>query len=254
MSTRLPALALLLLGGAGCASLPLESDDAGARRAEAERRIVELEKEATRSRIELARLRERVARLEGRAAEPAGGVASPPAAVSRAPVAPASEPGSPPPSGPPAIEQSDLEVTEPPAPTPPADAAPPSDAESAEYESALRLLRDGDAAAAEQALAAFVAAHPASELADNAWFWIGEARLVRQDVDGALAAYRTAVETHPEGNKTPDALFKIGHCLALKGDTARAGEVWSELARRFPQTAAAERALEGLAAASLPRP
>jgi tol-pal system protein YbgF len=253
MSARLPAFALLLaVSASGCASLPFVRDDTESRRAEAERRIVELEKEATRSRIELERLRERLARLEGRAGAPAGTAAAPTAPVA-APVVPIREPESPAPSATDAIEQSDLEVA---APTAPAAeiAAPPSSAESAEYERALKLLREGDAAAAEQALATFVAARPDSELADNAWFWIGEARLVRQDVDGALAAYRTAVETHPTGNKTPDALFKIGHCLALQGDTARAGEVWSELARRFPQTAAAERALEGLAAASPPRP
>ena len=69
-----------------------------------------------------------------------------------------------------------------------------------------------------------------------------------QDVDGALAAFRTAVESHPEGNKTPDSLFKLGHCLALQGDRERAAEVWRELARRFPSTAAAERAREALEA------
>src|SRR5690606_3710584 len=129
----------------------------------------------------------------------------------------------------------------------PAGVTPPAD-QAAAYEAALAQLRDGNAAAAERDLLAFVEAHPTSDLADNAWFWIGEARLVRQEVAGALTAYRTAVETHPDGNKTPDALFKIGHCLALSGDTARATEVWEELARRFPHTAAAQRAVEALAA------
>ena len=87
---------------------------------------------------------------------------------------------------------------------------------------------------------------PPFRAGDNAWFWIGEARLVRQQVPEALAAYRTAVESYPEGNKTPDALFKIAHCLALQGEPTMAAEVWTELVRRFPGTAAAERAREAL--------
>jgi tol-pal system protein YbgF len=142
-------------------------------------------------------------------------------------------------------------VAPPVAAPPAAPAAPPaaaSDDEARQYETALAPLREGRPAEAETALQGFVAAHPGSELADNAWYWIGEARLMRQDVGGALAAFRTAVESYPEGNKTPDSLFKLGHCLALQGDRERAVEVWSELARRFPSTAAAERAREALEA------
>jgi tol-pal system protein YbgF len=123
-----------------------------------------------------------------------------------------------------------------------------SDDEAGAYERALAPLREGRAREAELALEGFVAAYPRSELTDNAWFWIGEARLMRQDVDGALAAFRTGVESFPDGNKTPDSLFKLGHCLALQGDRERAEEVWRELARRFPSTAAAERAREALGA------
>ncbi|KAB2962096.1 MAG: tol-pal system protein YbgF, partial [Thermoanaerobaculia bacterium] len=140
------------------------------------------------------------------------------------------------------IEESELEADTPVAATEPGTGG----AAGEEYERALRLLRDGSVAEAESALAAFAAAHPTSDLADNAWFWIGESRLVRDDVAGALAAYRNAVESYPEGNKTPDALYKIGQCLARQGDAARAAEVWRELTRRFPATAAAEKARDAL--------
>ena len=45
----------------------------------------------------------------------------------------------------------------------------------------------------------------------------------------------------------PDALYKLGHGLALDGEPEGARLVWRELVDRFPETAAAERARERLA-------
>ncbi|GMU63939.1 MAG: hypothetical protein AMXMBFR36_02130 [Acidobacteriota bacterium] len=250
MTARVLAVAALLLAS-GCASLPFVNRGAGEdREAELERRLIAIEKESTRSRIELERLRARVAELEAARTAPVTRPAAPPppapAAMSPAvPTAPAAPRES--------IEESELAEPEPAQPlaTP---AMPVSADASAAYEAALAKLQTGDAAGSESALTAFLAAHPGSELADNAWFWIGEARLVRQDVEGALAAFRTAVERYPDGNKTPDALFKLGHCLALQGQGGMAAEIWSELVRRFPETAAAERAREGLEGAGRAAP
>jgi tol-pal system protein YbgF len=182
-----------------------------------------------------------------------GGAAPAPAPAPAPPIEPLADlPPAPTPASPPeTIESGDLE--EPPARAaeplagpdqPPA--SPAGDARVAEYERGLELLRDQRPAEAEAAFARFVAAEPRSELADNAWFWIGESRLVRDDAAGALVAFRTAVESYPDGNKTPDALFKLGYCLDVGGDRARAAEVWRELVRRFPATVAAERARERL--------
>lgn len=250
MTARVLVVAALLLAS-GCASLPFVNRGGGEDRdAELERRLIAIEKESTRSRIELERLRVRVAELEAARTAPVARPATP-----AAPAPPAATPAVPAvPTAPrEAIEESELAEPEPaqPVATP---AVPASADATAAYEAALAKLQTGDAAGAEGALAAFLAAHPGSELADNAWFWIGEARLVRQDVEGALTAFRTAVERYPDGNKTPDALFKLGHCLALQGQGGMAAEIWSELVRRFPETAAAERAREGLEGAGRPAP
>jgi tol-pal system protein YbgF len=232
------AAATVALLAAGCASTRSLFDPAAARerQAEVDRRIVELEKQVTKSTLEIERLRRQVERLEADAAtapQREGAKAEAPA--------PGEVPEPAPPANPVAaepIEESDLDLA-------PAGAAP-AGGEVGEYEAALRLLRDGRPAEAEKALTAFLAAHPTSDLDDNAWFWIGESRRVRQDSAGALAAYRSGVERYPEGNKTPDALYRIGSCLRLEGDPAKADEVWRELVRRFPGTAAAERAREEL--------
>lgn len=227
---------------AGCASGPFaradESPDPGI-----ERRLLALEKEATRSRLEIERLRQRLATLEAPAAADRPAPAKPPVPATpatQAPPAPAPAPAAPPPAAA-VIEEADLELEPAVAPGRPPD-------EAGAYEQALRLLQGGEPAASEAALRAFLAAHPESDLADNAWFWIGESLLVRDQVEPALSAFRTGVERYPEGNKTPDALFRIGLCLERQGDPERAAEVWRELVRRFPQTVAAERAAEALEA------
>lgn len=227
------AAAALAFALAGCALDPAYRPPS--ERDEIVRRLVELEKQATKSRLEIERLQQRLAALESagaaaaapppRAAEPAEAFAAePPPVMSAAPRA--------------AIEIGELADEPPPAPV---------EAAATSYEAGLALLRDGEFAEAERALAAFAAAAPDSDLADNAGFWIGESRLARGDLEGALEAYRDTLERYPEGNKVPDALLKLGHALAELGNRAAAREAWSELVARFPQTAAAERAKERLA-------
>jgi TolA-binding protein len=220
----------------GCSSLPrlVSSDDLEAR----DRRILALEHELQRSRAELVALRARLAAIDNAGAgtnRPAplpAGEASPARAAAEdapEPALPSLERGS--------FEESDLEEP----------LATGTATDRSAYDAALALIRAGNAEQGERALAA-VAADPAHlELADNAWFWIGESRLVRGERAGAIEAYRTAIERHPDGNKIPDALFKLGVALDQDGRATEAREVWQELADRFPQTVAGERALERLA-------
>lgn len=149
----------------------------------------------------------------------------------------------------PVLEASDVE---PPAvvpqPVPPRNGAPtPVDsATQAAYDRAYALYGEGQYTEAEAAFARFLAGHPDTDLSDNAAYWIGETRFARRDYSAALGAFRTAVETYPQGNKVPDALLKIGRCLEQLGAAADAQDVYLELARRFPGTAAATSASERL--------
>jgi tol-pal system protein YbgF len=240
-ATRVAALLAGALALGACASGPLRrGDDDAARRAEAEARIVELERQAARARVELERLERRVAELEARAGGGTAPRATPAPGARSAPPPPAARPA-PAASAPVAqgvIEESDL-------PEPARDRELPVPAQEA-YDRAFALHGAGRYEEAEAAFRAFLDAHAESELADNAWFWIGETRLARGDAGGAAAAYRTAIERHPAGNKVPDALYKLGHALDARGQTDEARAVWEEVASRYPDTAAAERALARL--------
>lgn len=228
------AIALCALLAAGCSTMPqlVSSSDLEAR----DRRILELEREVGRARAEAATLRQRVTELERAAAESAPvETPEPPAALEMGAAPEASPaPGAPEVAPRIAIEESDLAE---------AGSAGASAEGAARYEDALAALAAGRVEEAERALSSFAEGSPDSDLADNAWFWLGESRAARGDTAGAIDAYRTAVDRYPEGNKIPDALLKLGVALDATGQRGAAREIWAELVRRFPTTAAADAAI-----------
>lgn len=270
-SRRTPrwAGALLLataLATTACASNPFtrkaETPDEVA---ELKARVVELQRQVTVHEIEIARLRERLSEL-------AAGRPVPPAAAPRATApprapAPVAEPA---PRPPVSFEQGDLPAEEPspadeplpadepmsgaaaPAPSPrqPAAQGAPSPEAQALYDSGYSLVQQGRHDEAEERLQRFLAQYGNTELADNALYWIGESRYARTDYTGALEAFQQTAERYPQGNKLPDALLKVGLCLEKLGDLVGARDVLTEVARRFPGTAAAATAEESLRALS----
>lgn len=226
------AVVLATLALTACASAP--AAEGGDR--DTNRRLIDLERQAVRQRLEIERLERRVAALEARREAPeqpsAATTPRPAAALAPTPAEPATAfPASPTPP----IEEADL-VDESPAVA----AGPAADRPLERYEAALAQLRSGQTSEAESGFRALLESGIPPDLADNAWFWIGEARLGRGDAAGAASAYRTAIERYPDGNKIPDALLKLGDALVELGDGDAAQEVWRELVERFPSTASAE--------------
>lgn len=82
-----------------------------------------------------------------------------------------------------------------------------------QYQAAFDLLKEARYAEARDGFAAFLAAHPTHELAENARYWLGEAHYVERQFAPALAAFERVVRDHPQGRKLPDALLKAGYCL-----------------------------------------
>ena len=107
------------------------------------------------------------------------------------------------------------------------------------YDRGYTLFNQGHFVEAESSFQRFLQTNADSELADNAQYWIGECRYSRNDMRGALAAFREVVERFPQGNKVPDAMLKAGQCLEATGDIEGARVTYREVTRRFPGTAAA---------------
>jgi tol-pal system protein YbgF len=229
-------------------------------------RVLELQRKAAMSEVEIAQLRVEIAALRAELAAPpraatSGGAPSPPATRRPAPP-PAVEVPAPAPRSRPAIEEGDLEEDSyPPAASAPPVAAPPGGSAPAAsggqpvtsdgqalYDQAYTLYHQGRYVDSEATFQRFVRAHGATDLADNASYWIGECRYSRGDLRGALAAFRETIARYPEGNKVPDALLKAGQSLEGLGDLDGARAAYDEIARRFPESAAAEAARERRAA------
>lgn len=221
------------------------------------REILELRRRATVSEVEATRLRQEVERLEAELA----------AARRSAPVTPAAEPLERAEQEPEwevevirrqPIEESDLEdetlAEELVSAVLDADPEPPpaipgaGEGEQAVYDRAYTLFHQKRYAAAETAFRSFLTAHPRSELADNAQFWIGECRFARGDFASALEAFTATVRTYPAGNKVSDAMLKAGRCLEALGDPRQAGVTYREVVERFPGSAAAALAQDRLEA------
>ena len=124
---------------------------------------------------------------------------------------------------------------------------PVEPAAQALYDRGYTLYHQGKYLDAEASFQRFLQAYPATELSDNAQFWIGESRYSRGDTRGALAAFREVLQKYPAGNKVPDALIKEGDCLEKLGDRDGARDRYSEVKRRFPDSGAAVMAEDRLA-------
>lgn len=276
------ALAALVTGlTAGCSGQGVMGARTGERPPadvqELRARVIELQRRASVTEVELERLRRQVAELEARLeGRPLPRAAAPPPAPSRsfedrAPArpAPSREPvleiedlsdeeaprrvtPPPPEAPPPAVEERTTSSPRGAAPVPAPAPAPAGGEVTAEaqalYDRGYTLYHQGRYVDAESSFQRFIQAHPATELTDNAQYWIGECRLARGDVSGALAAFRETVERHPEGNKVPDALLKVGEAMASLGDGEGAREAYQEVIRRFAGTTAAAVARDRLQA------
>lgn len=255
------ALALALLTSAGCS---LASLDGGAGKnaaatpsevAALEAQILELKRRAAVADVEIARLERRLTELEGRAERETAGASR----ESSRPQPPArsSGEGSIGSADAPKVEVSELPV-EPVPPSRPQDGPMPSDGisgaaadpsaltESAQalYDRGYTLFHRGQYVDSESAFQQFLSGHGGTVLADNAQFWIAEARYARGDLSGARAAYLETAGRFPNGNKAPDALLKAGECSLELGEHEAARRSFAAVLEEFPGSAAAASARE----------
>lgn len=137
------------------------------------------------------------------------------------------------------------------APLPPRPAASSSKASGDAmmvYQDARAALGRREHAAAIAGFKRFVEAWPGHDYADNAQYWLGEAYYDQSDYKTALVEFRAVIQRYPSGNKAPDALLKVGYCLAKLGDAAGAADALAQVQQIYPKTEAAKLASERLEA------
>jgi len=124
------------------------------------------------------------------------------------------------------------------------------DREVQDYEAAFRLYRAGDYQSAVARFQAFVQAHPDSDYADNALFWMGECHQKLGDFVLAAVTFERVHKEFPAGNKVPDALYRQAVALVeigrQKGERVEyesaAREVLQRILDEYPRSERADEA------------
>jgi tol-pal system protein YbgF len=129
---------------------------------------------------------------------------------------------------------------------PPVGAVPAAGGEQASYDAAFNALKSSDYARAIAGFRNFVSTYPASPLASNAQYWLGEAYYVNREFPNAVTAFQRVIAEWPDSRKAPDALVKVGFTQAALGKTAEARDTLENVQKRYPGTEAAALAADRL--------
>jgi len=103
-----------------------------------------------------------------------------------------------------------------------------------QYRHALSILRKTEYDIAELAFKEFIQRYPKNKLSLNARYWLGESFYVRKKFLDAADAFLKAYQQSPKGLKAPDSLLKLGMSLANLKKKQDACDVFSQLAKDYP--------------------
>jgi tol-pal system protein YbgF len=108
-----------------------------------------------------------------------------------------------------------------------------------DYEGALALARAKQYDKALQALTAFLVRFPDHSYAESAMYWRGECFYATGAFARAVDQFEGLIARFPYGNKTPDALLKLGLSQEKSGAKEQALKTFAELKDRYPKSDAA---------------
>jgi tol-pal system protein YbgF len=118
--------------------------------------------------------------------------------------------------------------------------------EQAAYTQAFDALKAANYPNAIAGFSQFLSGYPASDLAENAQYWLGEAYYVTRDYEKAEEAFRIVDQKWPQSRKSADALLKLAFSQYELKRYPQARVTLAEVTRRFPGTDAAKLATERL--------
>jgi tol-pal system protein YbgF len=118
--------------------------------------------------------------------------------------------------------------------------------ESQEYEAALNQFKAGKYKDAAAGFAAFVQKYPASSLAPNAQYWLGNAWYAQRDCKRAIEAQSVVTTKYADSPKAPDAWLAMSTCQQEMGSAGAARRSLESLIAKYPSAPAAETARERL--------
>jgi len=121
------------------------------------------------------------------------------------------------------------------------------------YQAAYSDLASGRYGLAKAAFTEYLRRYPATEVSDNAQYWIGECDYALGDFQGAIEDFKKTVENYPKGDKVRAALLKTGIAYARLKDMVSARKYYTMVITRFPRSDEARLARERLATKKEPQ-
>ena len=106
--------------------------------------------------------------------------------------------------------------------------------EQEQYEKAFELLKQSRYEDAISEFQALVDTWPESQLADDGYYWMSEARYVNREFESALSGFRTVVTRYPDSQRVPEALLKVGYIQYDIGAYNDAADTFRDILARFP--------------------
>lgn len=110
------------------------------------------------------------------------------------------------------------------------------EAEKRAYDEAFASLKDGRYAESARRFQTFTEQYPDSDLAGNAYYWLGESYYVTQNYRVALETFNTLLARFPANQKAPDALLKIGYCHYELKQWDEAERILTDVTAKYPGT------------------
>ena len=104
------------------------------------------------------------------------------------------------------------------------------------YDQAYKDLSRGSYALAMLGFGEYLRRAPASDLADNAQYWIGECHYAQREFNEAIREFLRVPEQWPGGDKAPAALLKIGYSYLQLGDRAAARRYLNQVIEEHPDS------------------
>jgi tol-pal system protein YbgF len=120
------------------------------------------------------------------------------------------------------------------------------------YAQSFDALKAGSYSVAITGFKDFLSNYPASPLAENAQYWLGEAYYVTHDLDSASGAFRNVLTKYPNARKAPDAMLKLGYTQLEQKKLGEGRATLQQVVQKYPGTDAAKLASDRLARSPAP--
>ena len=115
------------------------------------------------------------------------------------------------------------------------------------YEQAAQDLTQGRYPLALQGFREYAQRFPATDLADNAQYGMGECLFAQAQFDSAAIEYERIESLYPQGDRVPAGLWKLALCREKLGQAVQARKVLERLVQGFPLSGEAQLARDRLA-------